>query len=129
MAKKSVKTEITENRKYGTLDARGREIVDPEPLAMAPAMEMSLRDRVRSYVRNELSLQAYELGVETFEEANDFDIEDPYDMDNQLSKYEFNEEFEENPILKEDFQPEGEDSASDPDAVTGSEPIEPEKKE
>jgi len=61
-------------------DEYGREIPDTRPVAVPHGWErpLSLTDQIRRMVRGELSRQAAEDGDETFEEADDFDVdEDP----------------------------------------------------
>jgi len=72
-------------------DEKGREIPDPTPMAHhmpagAYAPE-SLQSMMRRMIRETLSAQAAAEGEETFEEANDFDLEDE-DFDDPLTAYE-----------------------------------------
>lgn len=63
-----------------TLDEKGHEILDDTPVAI-PAKFMrqpTLTDQVRALI-HETSHRAAEKGMETLEEANDFDIPDEYD--------------------------------------------------
>lgn len=65
------------------LTARGQERPDPRP--MEPPIgfkkQPSLHERIREMVRSEqLRLAAEKAGAETFEEADDFDIEDDLDI-------------------------------------------------
>lgn len=72
------------------LDKDGREILSPVPLAppVGYRPEPSIFDRVRSLVRSEhLRLAAQSGGYETFEEADDFAVDDDYDP---RSPYEVN---------------------------------------
>jgi len=63
------------------LDAYGRE--RPSPIPMAPPIgykkQPSMIDNIRDMVRREMSQQAAAAGMETFEEADDFEIDDDYD--------------------------------------------------
>lgn len=60
-------------------DSLGREIPDPTPvevpLRVLQAFE-SLQDQIRRTIRMEMSRAAGEAGQETFEEADDFDVDD-----------------------------------------------------
>lgn len=59
------------------LDDQGREIPDNTPIVVRfRGRVVSQFDQVRAYIRNELSRQAASLEMETFEDANDFDVED-----------------------------------------------------
>lgn len=86
----------------------GREHPDPTPIELPIGYEHppTLREQMQRYIREELSVQAAETGLGTFEEENDFEPEDPEEV--QLSGYEVHEyEFVEEPAspLRED--PEG----------------------
>lgn len=60
-----------------TLDAEGREIPDQTPIVIrVKNRRISQWDDVRAFIRNELSNAASNSGAETFEEANDFYMED-----------------------------------------------------
>lgn len=59
-------------------DERGRELPDPTPVEKPTGLKLplSLHDEIRRFVRFELSHQAAVQGVESFEEADDFDVEE-----------------------------------------------------
>lgn len=63
------------------LDENGHEVLDSTPVAatikIAPRYNMF--DRMRDMIRRELSEQAADKGLETWEEANDFDVGDDFD--------------------------------------------------
>lgn len=63
------------------LDHLGREIPDPEPLVLPSGFRRpeTLQEQVRRLVRTSLSLQAAEEGYETFEESEDFNVDDEVD--------------------------------------------------
>lgn len=64
------------------LDTAGREIPDPTPMAppVGYKKQPSMVDHIRSMVRSELLRQSVAAeGLETFEEAEDFDVGDDYD--------------------------------------------------
>lgn len=76
-----------------TLDDLGREIPDPKPMAVKVMRHESDRDRIRRMIREEMSIAAEAGGMESFEEADDFDIEDPWDTyHTSESKYELVDE-------------------------------------
>lgn len=60
------------------LNERGHEINDPNPMVrpIHLKMEESLAEKIKRMVKYELSQAASEQGHESFEEADDFDIED-----------------------------------------------------
>lgn len=73
------------------LDEKGHEIPDPTPLRLPIGFKEpeSLQSQIQRMVRGELSRAASENGFETFEESDDFEIEDddqfdivtPYEME------------------------------------------------
>lgn len=73
-------------RSYGLrpvmLDDNGHEILDPTPMAPPvgfkpqPSMVEIVRQQIAS---DRLAQEAEELGLETFDEANDFDVDDDFD--------------------------------------------------
>lgn len=77
------------------LDADGFEHPDPRPVELPTRLRMPQRqvDRVRSIIRQELSDEARVRGVETFQESDDFEMDDV----EPFSPYE--EVFEPNPEL------------------------------
>lgn len=73
----------------------GREEPDPTPLARALRFQKppTLEEIVQRTIRGALSRHAAELGHETFDEANDFDVDD--DGSEFKSRHEFTEQDEE----------------------------------
>lgn len=59
-------------------DEQGREIPDPTPVAVPVRFRggPSLAEEIKAAVRQEVSRYAESQGFETFEEADDFDVED-----------------------------------------------------
>lgn len=59
-------------------DEEGRELPDDTPVEVPLKFRRAIpeHERIKEYVRTELSRQAAEVGDETFEEANDFDVDD-----------------------------------------------------
>lgn len=74
----------------------GEEILDPTPVAMPIDFKrpIPLEDRIREMTRKEMSLWAQSNGEDSFEEADDFDIEDDSNLIDHHSPWE------------EDFDPE-----------------------
>lgn len=74
---------VSIGRRHARLDPRGRELVDPTPIAPPVGYKRvpTLVEQLRQMVRSEsLAREAREAGFETFEEADDFDIpDDPLD--------------------------------------------------
>ena len=63
-------------------DDRGREIPDPTKMALPLRLQRapSLAQEVRNMVRLEVSRAAEEAGLESFEDADDFDVDDEGDL-------------------------------------------------
>lgn len=59
-------------------DEFGREIPDSRPVAVPAGWErpLSLHDQIKRFIRAQMSQDAAAAGDETFEEADDFDIDD-----------------------------------------------------
>lgn len=61
---------------------RGHEILDPTPVEMPVRFHRppTLQEQIKAFVQRELSTVAEAQGVETFEDADDFDVpDDPID--------------------------------------------------
>lgn len=71
-------------------DIYGREIPDSTPVAVPHEWQrpLSLHEQIKRFVRSELSRRAHDEGQETFEEADDFDVDEDPDP---LSAYELQE--------------------------------------
>lgn len=79
---------------------------DPVPMEIPVGMARPepLEDMIRRYIHQEVSVNAQDSGRETFQEANDFDIED--EIPDPLSPYEMLDMQEEEPIPAEPAAPE-----------------------
>lgn len=78
---------MSDNFKF--LDDQGREIPDPQPIAIPAGYKLpeSLSDQIRRLIRSEqFSKMVNDQGFDTFEEAEDFEIDD--DMWDPSSPYE-----------------------------------------
>lgn len=73
-----------------SLDAKGREVPDPKPLALPLGFKRpeTLQEQVQRLIRTSMSAYAQAHDQESFEDADDFDIEDdpldpstPYEME------------------------------------------------
>ena len=71
-------------------DEFGREIPDKRPIAVPAGWDrpLSLQDQIKRFIRSEASRAAAAAGEETFEEADDFDVDEDPDP---LSVYELPE--------------------------------------
>jgi hypothetical protein len=72
-------------------DAQGRQIPDPRPVEVPSGIgrPLSLQDEIRRFVRIEMSRKAVSNELESFEEADDFVVDD--DDDDFVSAYEVKE--------------------------------------
>jgi len=78
----AVEFERRKPRKRQKLDEKGREILDSTPMQppLGYKKQESLHEQIkRMVVSEQLRLAAEQSGKETFEEADDFDVEDDYD--------------------------------------------------
>lgn len=94
MRKPAPSTDYSKADQHGEIvhDERGREIPDPTP--MQPPVgynrQPSLSEQIRAMVVSEkLRLEAQAAGLETFEEADDFDVGDDFEQE-RSSPYEAN---------------------------------------
>lgn len=62
-------------------DDEGREVIDPKPLAIPAGFQRpeTLAEQVQRLVQRQVSEAAMLAGEETWEEANDFDIDEDFD--------------------------------------------------
>ena len=80
------------------LNEKGQEVLDPTPVVLdVGPRPLPLVDRIKRAVKHELSEMAQNTGYESFEEANDFDIEDQFSETDHISGYEVVEMQEEEP--------------------------------
>lgn len=91
MSKKSPKPrQLDLEEEIVKLDARGREVPDPTPMAppVGYKKQPSMMENIRAMVRSEhLRQAAIQAGYETVEEADDFEVGDDFDPS---SPYEHN---------------------------------------
>lgn len=79
MAKRRPETvDEAEQAAVARLNARGHEIPDPDPMVMPAGFRRpeTLAEQVQRLVRTHISREAAEAGAETFEESEDFDVDD-----------------------------------------------------
>lgn len=84
--------------KTSMLDEHGREINNPKPLVIVPDSRPTLQDRIKRCIREELSAVAKDNRFETFEEANDFDIENEFEQEMVQTSYQMQDELIENQL-------------------------------
>lgn len=99
------------------LNEAGQEVPDSTPIVIhVRSRRISQFDEVRAFIRRELSMAARAASQETFEEANDFDIDgDPIDP-NTPHEYSADQEAEDLDVLRSP------PSFNAPPASTGSAP-------
>lgn len=87
---------------------RGQEIPDPTPVEIPLHLQraISRHEEMKAYIRAELARQAADEGFETFEEADDFEVDEDPDP---LSQYEMTDAAPEWPggVKDEDGDPPG----------------------
>ena len=96
MAKRQRKVKSTGRAQQSGLTEDGKEIPDPIPFAptIKGSRAHSIRENVLSIVRSEQFRQAMEQqGQETFEEADDFDVDDDFDPSSPYEEF-FEGEYE-----------------------------------
>lgn len=73
----------------GNLDDRGREIPDPSPMIKKTGLRVAetTDERIMRILQGEMSRRAAEHGLETIDEANDFDVQDDFERDELVTKY------------------------------------------
>lgn len=85
------------------LNDRGAEELDPTPIAInLPHVTITVMDDVRQFIRRELSQASVADGGESWEEANDFDVGDDYDVASAW-EYEADQEAEDQELLRKEF--------------------------
>lgn len=74
------KAVYTSDFKWGELDEHGNEKPDPRPLALPAGFQKpeSLHETIARLVQRDLSARAEAQGEETFEESEDFEIDDDF---------------------------------------------------
>lgn len=71
------------------IDEHGREILNPVPAEFPSTLQRptSMIEQMKRVIKQELDLQAQAQGMESFKEADDFDVPDDFDLE-VMSKYE-----------------------------------------
>lgn len=97
-------------------DERGREIPDNTPIEVPVQFRKpeTIAEQVKRLVHSQLSIQAANAGRESFQEADDFDVDDDMEL---KSKYELDDEMvnviQERPMTKEERSSEKKRSVSE----------------
>jgi len=117
--------------KTGYLDKGGHEILNPRSMAIPSGLNRppSLQEQIKRVLKVELSRQAAEQDMETFEESQDFKVSDEFDTEELQTQYELVEE--EYPIMEEKMENEEKPAEPEPPSegvkkVAGEETNEPE---
>jgi len=99
----------------GYLNPEGKEVNNPKPLFIASEIHRppSLQEQIQRVLRSNISRQAHEQGHETFEESQDFDVEDPFDSPDPNTIYQVLDE--EIPVMKEEKPPSDETETDEKD--------------
>jgi len=113
-------------------DSRGREIPDPRPISVPAGLTRppTLSEQIKRFIRSEMSRQAVQEEKESFEEADDFDVDEDPDP---LSIYELPEGVVEAPGGRKDVDadpppdPQEKLNLSDPGASQGPSAVPPGK--
>lgn len=95
----------------------GYEYPDPTPVEIPVELRKpeTMDEKMRRIVREQISVKAQESGLETFEEANDFDVDDGFEDDALFSPYELKDmlpEYNENMVTPDGSPVYGESEAS-----------------
>lgn len=78
---------------YLTTD--GKEVLNPQPMEISAGLRKpeNLQATIQKLVRTALSRQVAEQGMETFDEADDFEVKDGFDIHFDSSYQEMDEEY------------------------------------
>lgn len=115
---------------HAYINSEGKEVLNPVPHFISVGSRrkpFDTREEIRRILRQELSMEMKQQGVESFDEADDFDIEDDFELDLIGSRYALVDD--EIPIAK-DEEPEqsilnggnGNGLQQDPKGVARNEP-------
>lgn len=90
-------------------DERGRELPDPTPVEVPVHLRRrdGLQDQIRRLIRTELSRQAAAQGMESFEEADDFEVDG--EAEDFVTQYEMTEMQEERSMAAPEPKEAGDD--------------------
>lgn len=96
----------------------GQEMPDPTPIAVPAHFKRppSLQEQIKSLIRNELSQRASEADEESFEEADDFELDDDADLPHSM--HEISEMQDEMPREAYTIKPEPQAPKTPPQAST-----------
>lgn len=73
----------------GTLNQAGEEVLDPRPVAIPAGFKRpeTLQEQVARLVRTSVSEWANRQGMETFEESEDFEVDDEFDPQSRFETF------------------------------------------
>lgn len=96
---------------------------DPRPVEVPTKLKRpeTTDERIRRIIKEQISPHAVQQGLESFEESEDFDIEDDFESQMPLTKAEFQEMQREFPDQMEKLFPHGSPKAEKKGAGTGLE--------
>lgn len=106
------------------LNDKGQEVPDQTPIVIRmPSKVISHWDDVRSFIKRELSGAAAAAHVESFEEANDFDIDDDPPIPSRW-EYSADQEEADRQTIQEHLAPKGKPTPQDQTpAIEGNAPV------
>lgn len=81
------------NLRRSVINPEGKEVLNPRPLFLdTERVKIDSREEIRRLIRNEMSIQALYQENESFEESDDFLVEDEFDLNEMGSPYNIKEE-------------------------------------
>lgn len=71
-------------------DEKGHEVPNPKPMVIHTddTRPLTLHEQIKRLFRGEMSRQVQRQGAESFDQADDFDVNDPFDEELNNSRYE-----------------------------------------
>lgn len=76
------------------LNDEGKELLNPEPVVLNTGINkpLTLQEQIKRIIKTQVATDAHLQGAESFEEADDFDVDDGFETEVNSSKYELVEE-------------------------------------
>jgi len=101
--------------KTAYLNKDGKEVGNPKPMVLPVGMQRpaSLQEQIERVVRQKMSQKQIDEGIETFEEANDFDVTDEFELAELKSNYDLLED--EYPVYEPENPPPSSEPATEPE--------------
>ena len=71
------------------INEKGQEVLDPTPMVLHTGvrLEESMDQRIQRLIALQVSKNAEQLGLETYEESIDFEVDDPFDIEASETQY------------------------------------------